>query len=228
MTKPRLLDLYCCAGGCSAGYVRAGFDVVGVDIEPQPKYPFEFHQGDAIQFLVEHGHEFDAVHASPPCQEYSQSTKTWKAEGRTYSDLVALTREALQRCGKPYVIENVPGAPLVEATLLCGTMFGLSIYRHRLFETSFSLEQPEHKPHLVPQAKMGRLPKANEYMQVVGHFSGVPLAKKVMELPWMGQRELAQAIPPAYTEYVGKVLLENLNRQPSTSFWSMLKRKLAA
>ena len=208
--KPKLLDLYCGAGGCSAGYVRAGFDVTGVDLHPQPKYPFPFIQADAIEYLLTHWREFDAVHASPPCQEHSPSTLVWKAAGKAYTDLVTPTRAALLQCGLPYAIENVPGAPLENAVLLCGTMFGLELYRHRLFETSFPLPQPWHREHMVKQAKMGRCPQPGEYMQVVGHFSGVPLAREAMEIPWMGQKELAQAIPPAYTQYVGVVLLAHL------------------
>lgn len=213
MNNLRLLDLYCCAGGCGAGYAAAGFDVTGVDIEPQPKYPFRFYQGDAIAFLQAHGHEFDAIHASPPCQEHSQSTKTWKAAGKTYPELVVPTRAALLASGLPYVIENVPGAPLIDPVMLCGAMFGRPIYRHRMFETSFLLPQPQHLPHTVPQAKMGRAPKNGEYVQVVGHFSGVPQARVAMQIDWMGQKELAQAIPPAYTRYVGRVLREFIERQ---------------
>jgi DNA (cytosine-5)-methyltransferase 1 len=207
----RLLDLYCCAGGCSVGYIRAGFDdVVGVDILPQPKYPYEFHQADAISYLLDHYGEFDAIHASPPCQHYSQSTRTWKSVGREYPDLISATRETLVECGKPWIMENVPGAPLERPVLLCGQMFGLPLYRHRLFETSFSLEQPHHPKHVAPQVKMGRKPKLGEYVQAVGHFSGVPDVQAAMEIAWMGQKELAQAIPPAYTQYVGEALLRLL------------------
>ena len=208
--KWRLLDLYCCAGGCSAGYADAGFDVVGVDIKPQPKYPFEFHQGDAISFLKKHWREFDAVHASPPCQIHSSSTNTWKASGKEYPELIVPTRIALKEYGVPYVIENVPGAPLESPIMLCGTMFGLPIYRHRMFETSFNVRQPQHPEHVAPQVRMGRRPKQGEFIQCVGHFSGVPEARKAMQIPWMGQKELAQAIPPVYTRYVGAALLAHL------------------
>ena len=204
--KRKLLDLYCGAGGCSAGYVDAGFDVVGVDILPQPKYPFAFHQGDAIEFLLTHFQDFDAVHASPPCQEHSSSTKTWKAAGKTYPELIVPTRQALIQCGIPYVIENVPGAPLLNPVLLCGTMFGRPIYRHRMFEASFPLEQPLHPEHVATQVKMGRKANPGEFLQVVGHFSGVPEARAAMQIGWMGQKELAQAIPPSYTHYVGNAL----------------------
>lgn len=106
--------------------------------------------------------------------------------------------------GVPYVIENVPGAPLLDPVLLCGSMFGLRTYRHRLFEASFPLRQPEHPEHRAKNARMGRAPKEGEYMQIVGHFSGVPLAQEIMELPGLSQYELAQAIPPAYAEYIAQ------------------------
>lgn len=199
--KPRLLDLFCCAGGCSKGYVDAGFEVVGVDIEPQPKYPYHFIQGDALEVAARIGREFDVIHASPPCQRYSSAANTQDKD--KYPDLIAPTRNLLKQIGRPYVIENVVGAPLENPVLLCGTMFGIRMYRHRLFETSFECRQPPHPPHHAPQVKMGRAPKAGEYIQAVGHFSGVPEARREMGLPWMGQKELAQAIPPAYTRFVG-------------------------
>jgi DNA (cytosine-5)-methyltransferase 1 len=202
-----LLDLYCCAGGSAAGYVDAGFNVFGIDILPQPKYPYGFYRGDAIEFLYQFGEAFDAIHASPPCQEHSNSTNTWKAGGKTYQELIGPTREALIACGVPYVIENVSGAPLKNPVLLCGTMFNRPFYRHRLFETSFPVLQPEHPVHVAPQVKMGRAPKPGEYIQAVGHFSGVPLTREAMGISWMGQKELAQAIPPVYTEYIGTALM---------------------
>lgn len=143
----RLLDLFCCAGGSGEGYRRAGFEVTGVDIMPQPRYMAgrgTFIQADALEYLKEHGAEFDAIHASPPCQRYSSMTKgRWK--DRQHPDLIAPTRDLLKAIGKPWIIENVPGAPLKYAVLLCGTMFGLQtpegsqLRRHRLFETSFPL-----------------------------------------------------------------------------------------
>jgi len=208
--KFRLLDLFCGAGGCSAGYVAAGFDVTGVDNRIQSKYPYRFVHADALTYVAEHWHEYDAIHASPPCQEYSASTQVAKAAGATYPDLIAQTRLNLQATGKPYVIENVPGSPLLNPVMICGGMFGMELYRHRLFETSFTVQQPIHYPHIHPQAKMGRMPKDGEYLQVVGHFAGVPLARRVMGISWMGQKELAQAIPPRYTEYIGRALLKEL------------------
>jgi site-specific DNA-cytosine methylase len=128
----RLLDLFCGAGGCSMGYHRAGFEVVGVDIKPQKHYPFEFHCADAFAFLEQHGHEFDVIHASPPCQAYSSAMKHL---AKPKPMLIDGVREALIRSGKRWVIENVPGAPMRNPTILCGTMFGMRIHRHRLFES---------------------------------------------------------------------------------------------
>lgn len=145
--KPRLLDLYCGAGGSAMGWHRAGFDVTGVDIAPQPDYPFEFHQGDALDFLAEHGHEFDARHASPPCQASCALTKGTN-KGRTYLNLIPATREALATFDGPSVIENVQGADIRRDLTLCGEMFGLGVIRHRYFELSgFTAAQPKHRKH---------------------------------------------------------------------------------
>lgn len=203
--KPRLLDLFSCQGGAGVGYARAGFEVVAVDIDPQPRNPFEFHQADALDFLAEHGHEFDAIHASPPCQAY---TMAQRIRGNEHPDLVAPTRAALIALGKPWVIENVVGAPLLEPVMLCGSMFdGLRVYRHRLFETSLDLPQPEHPEHVATVAKMGRPPVEGQHMHVVGNFSGVDYARKAMGIDWMNRDGLREAIPPAFTEHVGRHLL---------------------
>lgn len=138
------------------GYHRAGFDVVGVDIAPQPRYPFEFHQGDALEYVAAHGHEFDAIHASPPCQGYSA---TRFIRGNAHSDLVGPTREALQASGKPYVIENVAGAPLLNPVTLVGSMFGLRTMRPRLFECSFDVPFVLAPPAAARHADMGRPPQ---------------------------------------------------------------------
>ena len=124
------------------GYSRAGFEVVGVDIAAQPRYPFEFIQGDAIEYVKEHGHEYDAIHASPPCQAYTNAQKIMRND---HPELLEPTREALNATGLPWVIENVPGAPLIEPIELCGGMFGLRTYRHRLFESSHALTAPAHR-----------------------------------------------------------------------------------
>ena len=193
------------------GYSRAGFDVVGVDIDPMPHYPFEFIQADAIELLgdVDFLLSFDAIHASPPCQRYSAMTKRWGKEDE-HPDFVPIVREVFGLLDIPWVIENVEGAPLVDPTTLCGSMFGLKVRRHRLFETSFPVVQPacEHK-------SQGRV------VGVYGHpggsskrdgikFGGVDTWREAMDIDWMTADELAEAIPPAYTEYIGRALLEVL------------------
>jgi DNA (cytosine-5)-methyltransferase 1 len=207
VSRPRLLDLFCCEGGAGTGYDRAGFEVVGVDIAAQPRYPFEFHQGDALEFVKEHGHEFDAIHASPPCQAF---TRAWKLRQNEHPDLIAPTRDALDATGLPYIIENVPGAPLVAPVELCGAMFGLRTYRHRQFESNRPLTAPDHAPHRVPTRKMGRAPAEGDFIHVVGNFSGVAYARQVMGMPWASRDGLREAIPPAYTEHIGRQLIEAL------------------
>lgn len=207
---PRLLDLFCCAGGAAMGYHRAGFDVVGVDIASQPHYPFRLIVADALDYVRDHGREYDAIHASPPCQLYSC---THTLHSRTHPDLVAPTREALIATGHPWVIENVVGAPLRAPICLCGAMFGLNVYRHRLFESNVQLLGQAHRTHIRPCVRVGRAPKAGEVHSVAGHFSGVQLARDAMGIPWMTRAELAQAIPPAYTEYVGRQLADHIAYQ---------------
>jgi DNA (cytosine-5)-methyltransferase 1 len=217
--KPRLLDLFCGAGGCSVGYARAGFNVVGFDLHPQPNFPFEFHQGDALVLgatLLEWQH-FDAVSASPPCQAHSDLQKQSK---RHYEDLIAPTRELLERSGLPYVIENVEGAPLVDPVVLCGTMFpGLRVIRHRLFETNWPLTAPPHGAHPLVfthdkrKAHYGRLDQDTSFVQVTGGGNATVANKAAaMGIDWMTGRELNEAIPPAYTEHVGRQLMQHLER----------------
>jgi DNA (cytosine-5)-methyltransferase 1 len=210
--RPKLLDLFCGAGGAAVGYHRAGFDVVGVDNRPQPHYPFEFVQADALQYAAEHACEYAAVHASPPCQAY---TLAQRIQGNDHPDLINAIREILWLtaglAGRPYVIENVEGAPLLRPVLLCGAMFpGLAVYRHRLFEASVPLLAPAHPAHTAPLRKMGRPPQAGDFMHVVGNFSGVAAAKRAMGIGWMTRDELRESIPPAYTEHVGRQLLAHL------------------
>ncbi len=214
--RPRLLDLFCGAGGAAMGYHRAGFDVVGVDINPQPHYPFEFVQGDALQvaeFLPQMAAKdarwrFDAIHASPPCQAYSWSARRWDVER---ADLVPATRANVVAAGIPYVIENVPGAPLLEPAILCGRMFGLALIRHRLFESSELLwPLPGHPRHV------GLIGKG-EAVTVAGHGGdnikgngGRRQKWEAMGIDWMTDVELNQAIPPAYTEWIGAQLINAL------------------
>ncbi|MFZ4160112.1 SAM-dependent methyltransferase [Streptomyces griseoincarnatus] len=209
--RPRLLDLFCCQGGAAKGYADAGFDVTGVDIAPQPRYPYRFVQAEAIAYALEHGAGFDFIHASPPCQHDSECQRI---QGNTHPDLIAPTRAALEATGRPWVIENVRGAvpKLHEPVMLCGPMFRLATYRHRFFETggSFHLTQPAHPAHLVPQAKMGRPVPPGHYGQFVGNFSGVDHARRVMGVPWMNRDGIRECIPPAYTHWIGHHALTHL------------------
>lgn len=207
----RLLDLFCGAGGAAMGYHRAGFEVVGVDIKPQKHYPFEFHQADAFNYLRDHGQEFDVIHASPPCQAYSISTKI-KGTSGNHQDLIPRLRRHLQRY--PFwIIENVAGAPLLYPVMLCGASFGLKVYRHRYFESPRLLWQPAHFPHRDkwPIRTGNKELSANGFVTVAGHHSHTKRAQEAMGIDWMGQLELSQAIPPAYTEWIGKRLMEALN-----------------
>lgn len=208
--RPRLLDAFCCAGCAAIGYDRAGFEVVGVDIDPQPNYPFEFHQGDARDFIAEHGHEFDAIHASPPCQGY---TALAAVHGNEHPMLIPEVRRLLIAVRRPWVIENVAGAPIRKDVRLCGEMFGLGVIRHRFFECGgWAPIQPPHKPH------RGRVRgwRHGEYFDgpyLAVHGDGGGKGSVVEWQAAMGvfhtdvRREIAEGIPPAYTEYIGRQLL---------------------
>ncbi|MEH0528302.1 SAM-dependent methyltransferase [Streptomyces stelliscabiei] len=206
--RPRLLDLFCKQGGAGKGYADAGFDVTGVDKDPQPRYPFRFVQADAIAFVLEHGADFDFIHASPPCQHYSLCQRI---RGNDHPGLITPTRTALESTGQPWVIENVGDAvpELRDPVMLCGQMFRLENYRHRFFETGggFRLDQPDHPAHLVPQAKMGRPVPPGHYGQFVGNFSGVDHARRVLGVPWMNRDGIRECIPPAYAEFIGYAFL---------------------
>ncbi len=207
MSGVRLLDLFCGAGGCSAGYSRAGFDVVGVDIAPQPNYPFEFHLSDALSYYPLG--DFDAIHASPPCQAFSLATRhRGNAHAATHPDLIEPTRDLLEGTGLPYVIENVAGAPIRHDVVLCGEMFGLRIHRHRYFELGgFFVWQQPHAAHHLGGALHNCHVEEGYARQVVGNYSNHDDASDAMGIDWMTRRELAEAIPPAYTEFIGEQLL---------------------
>lgn len=191
------------------GLHRAGFDVVGVDIVRQPKYPFRFIQCHWLVALATRM-DWDFIWASPVCKRYSSATRTSGTTGN-HPDDIQEVREKLEKCwpGIPYCIENVAGAPLENPFMLCGTMFGLPLYRHRYFETSLHFENlviPQHREHENKTAKMGRPLKPGEFINPVGHFSDVAAAQKAMGIDWLGQKELSQAIPPAYSEFIGRHL----------------------
>jgi len=195
------------------GYHRAGFDVVGVDIHPQPNYPFEFVQADALDYLrwaddlgTPIADHFDAIHASPPCQLYSNTHRIRKNQ---HQNLIAPTRGLLQQTGLPWVIENVPGSPLIEPAVLEGQMFdGLRTQRKRWFEANWPLDVPFlRSPRPAPQAKMGRKPKDHEWVHVVGNAHSPKINGAAMGIDWMNRSELSEAIPPAYTEYIGTQLI---------------------
>ncbi len=210
--KFKALDLFCAAGGATRGLQMAGFHVTGVDIRPQPRYVGDaFVQADALSFPLD---GFDFLWASPPCQAYSHSTKSWRSTGREYPDLIGLTRSHLQSTDRLWCIENVESAPLVNPILLCGPMFGLRVYRHRIFESNFDIGRMIHPPHLNYQAKMGRPPKDKEFVQAVGHFSGVQQAREAMGIDWMNQGELALCIPPAYSRFIGERAIAQLEGHP--------------
>lgn len=204
--KPRLLDLFCGAGGASVGYARAGFEVVGVDVRPQPRYPYAFHQADAMSFPLE---GFTAIHASPPCHDHTSLRSRSGIDGTAW--LLAAIRGRLQSSNAVWVIENVPGAPMRPDVVLCGSMFGLRTYRHRWFELSNPMFPyvPAHPKHRIRTSTKNRKAcfDAGLNMTVTGDV-GTYLGPAAMGIDWMTGRELSQAIPPAYTELVGGLLLE--------------------
>lgn len=191
MSRPRLLDLFCKAGGAGAGYALAGFEVVGVDIEPQPHYPFTFIQADALTFPLD---GYEVAHASVPCQAYSCTRSLWKKD---YPNLIPTMRERFASFRGIWMIENVVGAPLPGALQLCGSMFGLRVKRHRLFESNLLLFAPGVCRH------RGTV-RDGSYVTVAGHDFHAEEGRQAMGIDWMTRDELAQAIPPAYTEWLGK------------------------
>ncbi|HWK19791.1 MAG TPA: DNA cytosine methyltransferase [Microbacteriaceae bacterium] len=233
--RPKLLDLFCCQGGASEGYRRAGFDVYGNDIDPQPRYPFMFTKGDALLTLRRllagdpvpfgdgtgrldwmHLWDFDAIHASPPCQTFTAYRRRGAGVGDSYLNLIPETRELLERTGLPWVIENVEGArgELRESVRVCGSSFGLDVRRHRLFESSEAMsgtvcDHAWQTPRFPPATNRTNLRRTVE----VGVWR-IPLNVQqdaMGGLEWMTLRGLSEAIPPAYTEFIGTQLLASLS-----------------
>lgn len=225
MSRPRILDLFGCAGGAGEGYRRAGFDVVSVDIEPQPHNPHEFIEADAFEFFDAHGHEFDAWHASPPCHDHSALVTTSGSDDTAW--MLRAIRERFRNGVRPWVIENVEGAEMGFNTLtLCGTQFGLStvtaqkgvvwLKRHRQFESNVRLIPPDgHRQCVRGKRVIGVYGTGNGYDRDAsasrGGWQGTFEDRKaVMGIDWMNRRELSQAIPPAYTQFIGAQLLDAL------------------
>jgi DNA (cytosine-5)-methyltransferase 1 len=214
VSRPILLDLFCGAGGAAVGYHRAGFDVIGVDLKPQPNYPFEFRQMSARDVRIVPTW-FDAVHASPPCQAFTAYRRKGHGVGDNYPDLITETRAMLVDTGLPYVLENVPGAPLENPTQLCGSSFGLDVRRHRLFESNLSFMAPPcahgwQTPRFPQATNRTNLRRTVE----VGVWR-IPLdvQQRAMGIDWMTLPELSEAIPPAYTEFIGGQLLDHITQE---------------
>lgn len=214
--RPRLLDLFCGAGGAAMGYHRAGFDVVGVDINKQKHYPFEFHQADALTYPLD---GFDAIHASPPCQAYTRKSATWGRARKhfiVHKDLLGLTRDRLLASGVSYVIENVVGSPIetgpsmftnTTGVLLCGTMFGLRIIKHRQFEVNWAAPVAprlcDHRDVYNPWQGKGR---SADKLRAAQGTQWIPISGGASRRAgYTG--DLFNAIPPAYTEFIGRALL---------------------
>jgi len=203
--RPRLLDLFCGAGGAAMGYHRAGFEVVGVDINPQPHYPFTFVQADVMDGVTgSWWYGLAAIHASPPCQAYTVLGQSHRNQGKVYPDLLAATRNLLEDLGRPWVIENVPGAPMRPDVVLCGSAFGMNVRRHRWFECSWPVSP------LVLTCDHSRRPVVVSGNNHSGGFTAAQILE-AMEMPWMKTRaEVRQAIPAAYTQWIGRQLLAAL------------------
>jgi DNA (cytosine-5)-methyltransferase 1 len=224
MRRPKALDLFCCAGGASMGLWRAGFDVVGVDIAPQPRYPFEFIQADALTFELRGSNnqtDFDFIWASPPCQRFSDLAKR-NGNAEDWPDLIEPIRSRIKQwatyAGGRYVIENVEGAPLNHPVMLCGTMFpGLRVLRHRLFEANFTIPQPPHGNHPLVHTfdkRKNHFGKTNDMVDFVQVTGGgnctIAAAKSAMGIDWMTKDEINEAIPPAYSDHIGRAAIQQL------------------
>ena len=207
-----MLDLFCKAGGASMGYYRAGFEVTGIDIKNQKRYPFEFIKADAVEALkdIDYLKSFDVLVGSPPCQTHSITQHLRNAQGKSTDkiDLIPETRAGFIASGKPYVIENVPGAPLLNPLTLCGSSFGLKVRRHRLFESNILLTgiTCNHKEQGKPVGIYGSM---RDEIPGGGHTAKtIEQAREAMGIDWMLWGDLVEAIPPVYTEFIGKQIME--------------------
>ncbi len=231
--KPSVLDLFCCAGGAGYGYYAAGFNVTGVDIVTRKNYFADFRLGDAIEYLKDLGSNYNFIHASPPCQLYSCSTHAHKMKGKTYPDLVNITRTALNASGKPWVMENVMQAPLERHLLLRGEMFGLRVIRKRVFEFRGGFEWTKTPPPFTPiSVARGEavIIYGNASLKPTGHGNYGDPGRRIVRPDWclptirqtwsyamginnyMTDREIAESIPPAYTQYIGEEVMNRLFR----------------
>lgn len=213
MSKPKLLDLFCCAGGAAMGYHKAGFEVLGVDLNHQPHYPFPFIQSDFADLSDAFLAGFEFIHASPPCQSFTAYRRKGFGVGDGYPDLINPVRERLQSTGSVYVIENVEGAPLFGAVKLCGSMFGLDVRRHRYFESNVALLSPScnHASQIrgrFPGAT-NRSPMSRATVEIGVWRIPLTLQKHAMGIDWeVSLEELSEAIPPAFTEFLGRQILQ--------------------
>lgn len=203
---PVALDLFCGAGGAGMGYARAGFTVIGVDNRPQPHYPFEFHQMDWKDALHQFGSLADLIHASPPCKAHTRMAPQW---GRPWPDLLTPVLRYMESETIPWVVENVPGSPMEPDTVLCGSMFGLGVRRHRWFRHSFPVAQPACRHH-----EQGRVVQVNGHpggsSKRDGARHGVAEWRHAMDMEWATAQGMSQAIPPAYTYHIGRCLMFDL------------------
>ena len=222
----RLLDLYCGAGGAAVGYDRAGFtNIVGVDIKRQKRYPYTFEQADALEFLTRYGHEFDGIHASPPCQTFVPLSKH-RPQPKEHKDWLTPTEIALQEIGMPHVIENVMTSPLAATVVMCGSHFGLKVQRHRKFKATFMIPPlvcdhnfptPDGHPIGVYGQSFTKSNADGKKKWIGGRKAeSIAEARKAMAIDWMTHHEICEAIPPAYTEYIGRFFIDYIRHLKET------------